>query len=202
MVVAAGARDRQAEEGLARDVDLLIGHVEQELLPVLSIVDLAADGEEASRNDRFGPFAVALGGEEVAGHLLRDELVKWLVGVERRDDPVAVAPGLGIKQVCLAARLGEPRDVEPVPPPALAEPGRLEQAVDDPRKRGGRLVGDERRHFPGRRGQAGQVEAGAAQQRMAVGVGDGLNALGLERGQQEAIDVGPGPRGVFDLGAG
>ena len=126
------------------DVDLLVGQVEQELLAVLRVVGLAADGQEAGRDQVLGPFAVVAGGQEVAGDLLADELVVRLVGVERGDHPVAVSPGLGIHHVGLAARLGEPRHVEPVPSPALAEPRRGQQPVDDLRERVGRRVGDER----------------------------------------------------------
>ncbi len=50
----------------------------------------------------------------------------------------------------------------------------------------------------GRRGQPGQVEADPADQRGPLGVGDGLEPLGLESGEQEAVDIGPGPGRVFD----
>ena len=43
VVVAARASDRQAEKRLARDVDLLVGQVEHELLAVLGVVGLAAE---------------------------------------------------------------------------------------------------------------------------------------------------------------
>ena len=82
MVVAAGARDRQAEEGARGRLDLLVDDIQDELPAVLGVVGLAAEGEEAGRDDLVGPLAVVLGGEEVAGDLLADEPVIRLVGVE------------------------------------------------------------------------------------------------------------------------
>ena len=82
MVVAAGAGDRQAEEGARGRLDLLVDHVQDELPAVLGVVGLAAEGEEAGRDDLLGPLAVVPGGQEVAGDLLADEPVVRLVGVE------------------------------------------------------------------------------------------------------------------------
>ena len=93
----------------------------------------------------------------------RTKLVERLVGVERGDHPVAVPPGLGIREVCLAARLGEPRDVEPVPPPALAEAGGGEQPVDCVGKGIGRsdLAGTHRPPRAREAARAGRTSPGA-----------------------------------------
>jgi hypothetical protein len=82
MVVTAGARDRQTEEGARGRLDLLVDDIQDELPAVLGVVGFAAEGEEARRDDLFGPLAVVAGREEVAGDLLADELVVRLVGVE------------------------------------------------------------------------------------------------------------------------
>ncbi len=148
VVVAAGAGDRQPEEGARGRLDLLVDHVQDELPAVLGVVGLAAEGEEPGRDDLVGPLAVVVGRQQVAGDLLADELVVRLVGVERGDGPVAIAPGLGIGEVRLAARLGEPRHVEPVPAPALAEAGRGEQPIDDLGEGVGRVVRGGRRRAP------------------------------------------------------
>ena len=47
VVVAAGARDREPEEGARGRLDLLVDHVQHELPAVLGVVGLAAEGEEA-----------------------------------------------------------------------------------------------------------------------------------------------------------
>ena len=82
-----------------------------------------------------------VGGQQVAGDLLADELVVRLVGVERVDDVVAVPPGVRVGDVPRrAGRLGVAGDVEPVPAPALAERGRGQQPVDHLLERVGRRV--------------------------------------------------------------
>ena len=60
VVVAAGAGDRQAEEGARGRLDLLVDDVQDELPAVLGVVGLAAEGEEAGRDDLFGPLAVVV----------------------------------------------------------------------------------------------------------------------------------------------
>ena len=82
MVVAAGAGDRQAEEGARGRLDLLVDHVQHELAVVLGVVGLAAQGEEARRDELVGPLAVIVCRQEIAGDLLADEPIVRLVGVE------------------------------------------------------------------------------------------------------------------------
>ena len=127
----------------------------------------------------------------------------WSYGLSALNDgdhPVAVAPGLGVHQVRLAARLGEPRHVEPVPAPALAEAGRGEQPIDDLREGVGRVVGDERVDFFRGGRQADEVEGHAAEERLPVGVGDGRESFGFERGEEEAVDVGLGQLAFLTAG--
>ena len=147
-----------AEEGARGRVDLLVDHVQHELAVVLGVVGLAAEGEEAGRDQLVGAAAVVLRRQQIAGDLLADELIVRLVGVEGGDDVVAIAPGLGIGEVGLAARLGEAGHVEPVPPPALAEAGRGEQPVDDRGEGVGRAVREEGVDLLGRGREADQVE--------------------------------------------
>ena len=95
------------------------------------------------------------------------------IAVEGRDDPVAIAPGLAKialgRQLDQVASVGVADDVEPVPAPALAIPGRGQQAIDDPRERFGRSIGEEGVDLLGRRRQADQVERGPPDQRASVG---------------------------------
>ena len=75
----ATVRPRKAARGR---LDLLVDQVQHELPAVLGVVGLAAEGEEAGRDELLGPLAVVAGGEEIAGDLLADEPVVRLVGVE------------------------------------------------------------------------------------------------------------------------
>ncbi len=91
-------------------------------------------GQEAGRDDPLGVGRVGrLCCQEVAGHLLAQELVVRLVGVEGVDDVVAVEVRLGDGIVGRAAvGVGVPRHVEPVPSPPLAVTGRGQESIDQP----------------------------------------------------------------------
>ena len=95
VVVAAGAGDGQAQEGLGEDVDLVVDAVRLVLADVDRRMRPLAEEEEAGAEDRL---VEALGRvparpvEQVAGDVLDDELVVGHVGVERADHVVAVAP--------------------------------------------------------------------------------------------------------------
>ncbi len=97
-----------------------------------------------------------------------DELVERQVAVERVDDPVAIAPGLGQLATGGAGLrvgvvvVGVADHVEPVPRPALAVGRRGQQPIDDLLERLGRTIRKERRDLVRRRRQAGQVERRAA----------------------------------------
>ena len=116
VVVAAGTGEREAEEGPAGDIDLVIDDVEPRLLLVGLGERLRADHQEACGNRPCGiGGGVAGAGEEIAGELFDEEAVVGEIAVAGVDDPVAVAPGLrhhgvGIVGCCL----GEADNVEPV----------------------------------------------------------------------------------------
>ena len=120
VVVAAGAGQGHAEHPARDRVDLLVDHVDRELDRVARVVTLGADGQVAGRDLLGSALVVAAGGQEITGELLAEELVVGQVRLESVDDPVPVAPGVGIDDVrVLAARLRVARDVEPVAAPAL-----------------------------------------------------------------------------------
>ena len=139
--------------------------------------------------------------QQVAGEVLRDELVVGHVGVEGADDVIAVLVGVGDGGVELvAARLGVAHQVEPVPAPALAEVRRGQQPVHHLLVGVGDVVVEEGVDFVGRRRQADQVEGDAPQQRALVGGGRGRQLLLFELGEDEAST---GPRGqALSLTAG
>ena len=200
VVVAAGAGDGQAEEALGRRVDALVDRV-------VVVVEALAHGDEAER----GEARVVLGqvGQAVGRELLDDELVVRLVGVERVDDVVAVGPGVGGAVALGAAAtqalgVGVTGGIEPVAGPALAVARRGEQAVDGAfeHQRGGAggLAVADRQSVADHGGveiagegvglgvggrQAVEVVGEAAQQRLAVGGGIGLEAHRVELGQDE-----------------
>ena len=79
--------------------------------------------------------------------------------------------------------------------------GRGEQPVDDLGEGVGRLVGEEGGDLFRRRGKAGEVEVGAAQEVALVGGLDGLEALLLEVSEDETVDLGAVPAGILHGGS-
>ena len=111
-----------------------------------------------------------VGPEFVARDLLLHKAVVGLVFVERFDDVIAVAPGVGAGLVALEAfAFGVAGEIEPVACPAFAVMRRGEQAIDNLFISFGRLVGHKGVDFFRRGRKAGQVEGDAAQQGDAVG---------------------------------
>ena len=122
VVVAAGAIDGHAEEGLT-DVG---GDFGEHFLAALFGIDVAGDqvlgagAQVAGGDQRF----VVAGGDFVAGDLLADEAVVGLVRLEGMDDVVAVAPGVGALEIEFeAVGIGVANDVEPFGGPAFAVGG-------------------------------------------------------------------------------
>ena len=97
----------------------------------------------------------------------------------------------------VAVRLGEPRHVHPVPGEAFAVMRGGQQAIDEPLVGVGGRVVDEGVDLLGRRGQSGQVEGDAADQRASVGDRVRLQTATLERGEDEPIDRRAIPRRVL-----
>jgi hypothetical protein len=99
---------------------------------------------------------------------MHDELVEGEVMVERIDDPVAIAPGLGQFATGRAGLrvgvvvVGVSGYIEPVPRPSLAVIRRCQEAIDDLLERRSRTIRNERRDRLGGRREPGQVERGAA----------------------------------------
>ena len=121
VIVAAGAVDRRAEERLRRGRDDVVKLVEARLLLVRRLIVPEAETVVARRDDRVRGQRLEL----VTGDLLLNEPVVGLVRVEGADHVVAVAPSLRLRAIALVAvRLGVADEVEPVPPPFFAVPGR------------------------------------------------------------------------------
>ena len=151
MIVAAGARDREPEEGLRDDVDLVV-HVAHLLVDRVDRLVAVLDHPEVRGADRglVQPLLRigARGGQQVARDMLPDEAVVGHVGVEGANQIVAVAPGLRDGRVAFAAmRVGVADEVHPVAGEVLAVAGRGQQAVDDLGEGLGRGVGLERSDF-------------------------------------------------------
>ena len=98
----------------------------------------------------------------------------------------------------VAVCVGIAGQIEPLHRHALAELRQRQQAVHLLLVGVGGLVGQEGVHFGGGGRQAGEVEAQAAQQGGAVGLGRGLESLAFEAREHEAVDRVARPLVVAD----
>ena len=190
VIVAAGATERQAEEGAAGGVD---GVFERQVPQFIRGGGIApGQCQVAGGDDLFVTTGIVgrwVGGEDVAGELFADELIERLVVLEGVEHVVAVEAGFGDGIIgVVAGRVGVAHDVEPVASPAFAVVGRGEQAFDEAGPGVGRGVGQIFVDFGGRRGQAEKVEVGAAQEHCRWGAIDGGELLVAKARTDEAID--------------
>ena len=140
---------------------------------------------EAGPDPRLGAARPKL----VARDLFLDEAVVRLVGVERIDDVVAIAPSVRTGLVRLEAlAFREARQIEPVTGPCLAVARRRQQPIHHAREGLGRIVFQEGLYFFGSGRQAVQVECRAADQGHLVRSRTRLDALVLEARCDESVD--------------
>ena len=200
MVVTPCTTDRQPHHGPGCDINLLVDHVHLEQGLVSLVERLGPHGQERGGNLQAVPFLGRLGLDQVAGHLLADELVEWHIAIEGVDHVPAVSPGVGEGVVAFhAGRFGEPRHVEPVSAPAFAKVRRFEQPVDEMFQGIGPLVLEEGLELPGCGRKADEVEVKSACERDLVGIADGCQVSRLDTGQDEVVDRGDRPLVVFDV---
>ena len=121
MVVAAGTGDRQPQEGLGDDVDLVVDPVGLVLADVDRRVGASPRNQNPVAEDRLVKAVDADAGEaveQVAGDLLDDELVVRQVGVEGPNDVVAISKRVGdvvVELVAGAFRRNAPGRASAVP---------------------------------------------------------------------------------------
>ena len=135
VVVAAGAGDGQAEEGLADGADHVL-----HLIPRIHHPHPHGRAGSADLVIRPGVQEAGcldglriLGPEHVSRKLQASELGVGPVAIEGVDDPVAIAPGVGTELVELeSVTLSIASQVEPPPGPSDTVLGRREVAIDDP----------------------------------------------------------------------
>ena len=185
MIVAASTVDRQPQEGLACGGHNVVKPVVAELRPVGRFVIPHAEPVVAGGDQSV----VGRVGEFVAGDLFDRELVERLVGIERADQIVAVAPGMGLGTIAFkAVGFGIAHQIEPVAGPLLAVMGRGEQAVDHLLKRLWRRIGEKVFQFGLRGGEAGEIVGGPPQQRGFVGRQGNRQAAAGQPSTNESVD--------------
>ena len=195
VVVAARAPEGQAHPDRPGGRNAVDHVLHQELLgddaplAVLAVVPVEGGGD-----------ALVEGGvrEHVAGELLEGEPIERHVGVVGVDHPVAVAPHGPLGVGLVAARVGVPGAVQPLDGHPLAVGRGAQQPVDRLLVGVWRVVVQKGRDISRGRRQPGQVERHPAEERRAVGFRRGSQALGLEAGEDEAVDGVAPPLAVGD----
>ena len=190
--MAAGTVDRHAARGRHH----LREHVIEIIGPGLAPQDGAlrlhlpdeipgTGHEKPTGHDRGG----VVRRDHVAGHLLPQERVVGLVGIEGVDHPVAIAPCMGAELIALVAMaVGVVGDIEPVPGPALPVAGRGQEPIDEALEGVRGRVGLESGHLCGGRREADEIERRPTDERPPIGFrGRGEAAL-LEASGNEGVD--------------
>ena len=140
MIVAAGAVERHAEEGLAGGGDDVVQAVVARLEAIGRLVVPDAQAVITGGDERVVASARIISSPASCS---RQEPIVRLVLVEARDDVIAIAPGVRLGPVAfVAVRLGIAHDIEPVAAPLFAIMGRGEQPIHSPHRLG-RFVRDE-----------------------------------------------------------
>ena len=179
VIVTAGAGQSQSQKGRSGGVDDVVEGVAPH---AILTVDRAM--QESETQLAF----LAIVRIRVAGNLLPNEAVERPVLVERPDHVVPIAPDVGEGTVIAAVGIGIPRNVQPMPPPALAVTRVSKQPVDFPPVGAGIGITGESTHLLGSRGQADKIEIEASQQEPLRGRRGGSQLPALQLGQDEGID--------------
>ena len=190
VVMAAGALEREAEEGSRGGVDP-VGDI---LHPVLLVDDPPFGREHVIAAEASGhPLGDGGISEQVARHLLGHELVEGDVLRERPDHPIPPGPERPRLVVVVAVGVGVPGDIEPLHRHPLGIPRRHQKSVDHALVGRGSGIGEKRCNLLRRRRKARQIEGHAPQPGRPVGLGRGLEPLCFEPGKNEPIEIAPRP---------
>ena len=190
--MAAGTVDRHAARGRHHLREHVIEIIGPGLTPQDSALRLHLP-DEVPRASHEKPTGHHRGGivrrDHVASHLLPQERVVGLVGIEGVDHPVAVAPRMGAELIALVAMaVGVVGDIEPVPGPALPVAGRGQEPIDEALEGVRGRVGLESGHLFGGRREADKIERRPTDERPPIGFrGRGEAAL-LEASGNEGVD--------------
>ena len=131
-----------------------------------------------------------LGHELVAGKLLDDKTVEWLVLVKGLDHVVAITPGMGAGVVPLGVPFGisVAGDIQPVPAPTFTVMRRLKQLVDQSLVGLAGSIRQKRARHIGRGRQANQIKVGASQQGHPTGLGRERNPALPQPPQRKGVN--------------
>ena len=173
MIVAASAGDSHRQEGFGKHIDLVIEPVGLVAANVHRRMLGFAEEPKTGAEDRLVEFLLGMQarcGQQVAGDVLHRELIERHIGIECPYDVVPVAIRLGKLEIVFVPQgLGVADEIEPMPAPALAVMGRIEQPIHQLGESVGGIVLQEGVDLLGRRRQPRQIESNAANQSPPIG---------------------------------
>jgi hypothetical protein len=188
--MAAGALEPESE----KDIGGGIGDFGKDEVPLTAgitiVVFVDPVSEESSGHECCGIF----GEEFVSGELFLEKAVVGLVLVERLDNVVAVAPGIGAVEVgAVAVGVGIANEIKPDAGPALAVGGALEELIDEFFPRVGPVVAEEGFDLLRSWGESGDFERESAEKRETVGLRSGLEVLASHGLEQKPVNLVAAP---------
>ena len=131
VVMAARTSECHPEKRTPHGVNLFVNDVHPQLFFVLFFIVDCSQHHIADAGQLLIVLSIGNRRQKIARDMLPDQLIEWLVVVERFDDIVPEPPRIRQHHAPSAARgFRKPCDVQPVPSPALAEPGRCELSVN------------------------------------------------------------------------
>ena len=158
-----------------------------------------------------GVIAIEAGGDalfearvrnEVAGDLIHRELIEGQIAVERADHPIAPTPHVARTVRVIHARIAVAREIHPRERHAFAEMRRGQRPIDKLLEGVRARIAHKRIDLRERRQRAREIKHHAANQRGAIGLGRGIEALLEQAGVDKTIDGVFVPRGVGACGQG
>jgi hypothetical protein len=185
VVVAARATRRKAEEDGCCRIDAVNHVLRCELLRNDSAFGVAAMVAIEPGGNHLIPGRHR---QQIACQLFNRELVEWHVAVEGIDHPVAPPPHVTLAIALVAVAVGIAGSFQPGIRHALAIAKRSQQSVHHLLESLRRLVGAEGIELRGRRRQANEIQAHAAQPGRAFGFLRRRQAFMFQPVQHECID--------------
>ena len=115
VVMASGATDRLPEKRTAHRVDLLVDHIQLQLLLILLFQIGVSDGEKRGPDQLPSFLDDGLGRHQIARDLLLHEMIEWPILIETLDDVISVSPSILQHKSTQRERFPEAGDIQPMP---------------------------------------------------------------------------------------
>ena len=122
MIMATSTAYGHGEKRTADGFDLFIHYLHPEQFLVLQLIIVWTKREKPGRHKAFVLLYRCSFGQQVPSDLLKNELVKWFITIERINNVIPVTPSISEHQATTSSTaLSKPGHVQPVPTPFFTE---------------------------------------------------------------------------------